>query len=117
MQSLVQKNKKETTLEKINIKVKAYESALVDHAAKKIVEIIKSTKTEFRGPVPLPTKRELFTILRSVHVNKKSREQFERKTHKRLIVLENPSKDLIEKLKRAEISAGVIVEMTTINNK
>ncbi|MGL4343075.1 MAG: 30S ribosomal protein S10 [Metamycoplasmataceae bacterium] len=104
-------------MEKLNIKVKAYESSLVDTAAKKIVEIVKSTKTNFRGPVPLPTKREVFTILRSVHVNKKSREQFERKTHKRLIVIENPSKDLIEKLKRAELAAGVLVELATNTKK
>lgn len=100
-------------MEKINIKLTAYEANLVDQASIKIVETIKSGNGSFNGPVPLPTKREVFTILRSVHINKKSREQFERRTHKRLIVLNNPSKDIIEKLKRIELSAGVNIEIVT----
>lgn len=97
-------------MEKLNISIKAYDSFLVDSSAKKIVNVIKTTDTEFKGPVPLPTKREIFTILRSVHVNKKSREQFERRTQKRLIVVVKPSSDLIEKLKRIELPAGVSVD-------
>ncbi|MGL6125243.1 MAG: 30S ribosomal protein S10 [Metamycoplasmataceae bacterium] len=100
-------------MDKINIKLTAYESKILDESAIKILQIIKQANGDFRGPVPLPTKREIFTILRSVHVNKKSREQFERRTHKRLIVINNPSKDLMEKIKRAELSAGVNIEIVS----
>ncbi len=100
-------------MDKINIKLTAYEAKILDESAIKILQIIKQAKVDFRGPVPLPTKREIFTILRSVHVNKKSREQFERRTHKRLIVIIKPSKELLEKLKRAELSAGVNIEIVS----
>lgn len=100
-------------MEKVNIKLSAYESQLVDQAAIKVIQAIKSIGAKYSGPVPLPTKYEEFTILRSVHINKKSREQFERRTHKRLIVLKNPSKELMEKLSRAELPAGVNIELIT----
>lgn len=100
-------------MEKISIKLTAYESALVDQAAIKIVQVIKAIGGKYSGPVPLPTKYEEFTILRSVHINKKSREQFERRTHKRLICLVNPSKDLQEKLNRLELPAGVNIDIKT----
>lgn len=100
-------------MNKINISIKAYDVGLVDSAAVKIVEVIKLNKGDYSGPIPLPTKREVFTILRSVHVNKKSREQFERRTHKRLIVINKPTADLIEKLKRIELAAGVHVELVS----
>lgn len=100
-------------MEKISIKLTAYESALVDQAAIKIVQVIKAIGGKYSGPVPLPTKYEEFTILRSVHINKKSREQFERRTHKRLICLVNPSKDLQEKLNRLELPAGVSIDIKT----
>ncbi|MGL4252033.1 MAG: 30S ribosomal protein S10 [Metamycoplasmataceae bacterium] len=100
-------------MDKINIKLTAYEAKILDESAIKIVHIIKQANADFRGPVPLPTKREIFTILRSVHVNKKSREQFERRTHKRLIVINKPSKELMEKIKRVELSAGVNIEIVS----
>lgn len=98
-------------MEKVNVKLSAYESQLVDQAAIKVIQAIKSVGAEFSGPVPLPTKYEEFTILRSVHINKKSREQFERRTHKRLIVIKNAQKDLIDKLERTELPAGVNIEI------
>lgn len=103
-------------MEKVNIKLSAYESQLVDQAAIRIIQAINSVGGKYSGPVPLPTKYEEFTILRSVHINKKSREQFERRTHKRLIVLKNPSKELIEKLSKTELAAGVNIEVI-INKK
>lgn len=112
---LVQKEQKETTkyknMEKVNIKLSAFEAPLVDQAAMKIVSAIKSVGAKYSGPVPLPTKYEEFTILRSVHINKKSREQFERRTHKRLIVLNNSSKDILDKLSRLELPAGVSISI------
>lgn len=98
-------------MEKVNVKLTAYESALVDQAAIKIVQTLKATNAKYSGPVPLPTKYEEFTILRSVHINKKSREQFERRTHKRLISLVSPSKELLDKLNRADLPAGVNIEI------
>ncbi len=100
-------------MNKIEIKIKAYEASLVDAAAIKIVEAAKSVGAKVSGPVPLPTKREIFTILRSVHVNKKSREQFEQRTHKRLIVITNADDKLIDGLKRLELPSGVQVEVKT----
>lgn len=98
-------------MEKVSIKLLAYESALVDQAAVKIVQTIKAIGGKYSGPVPLPTKYEEFTILRSVHINKKSREQFERRTHKRLINLISPSKDLLDKLNRLELPVGVHISI------
>ncbi len=98
-------------MEKLNIKLSAFEASLVDQAAMKIVSAIKSVGTKYSGPIPLPTKYEEFTILRSVHINKKSREQFERRTHKRLIVLNNSSKDIVDKLSRIELPAGVNISI------
>ncbi len=112
---LVQKEQKETTelknMEKVNIKLSAFEAPLVDQAAMKLVSAIKAAGAKYSGPVPLPTKYEEFTILRSVHINKKSREQFERRTHKRLIVLNNSSKDILDKLSRLELPAGVNISI------
>lgn len=96
---------------KLEIKIKAFDAQLVDGAAKKVVETAKAAGAKISGPVPLPTKRETFTILRSVHVNKTSREQFESRTHKRLIVLENVDAKLVDGLKRLEMPAGVQIEV------
>ncbi|MBX4209735.1 MAG: 30S ribosomal protein S10 [Mollicutes bacterium PWAP] len=98
-------------MSKLSIKIKAYEAKLVDDTSKKIVALAKQNNTKVSGPVPLPTKRELFTVLRSTHVNKKSREQFEIKTHQRLIVLTDVDSKLAESLKRMTISAGVEVNI------
>ncbi|WP_027334386.1 30S ribosomal protein S10 [Mycoplasma elephantis] len=98
-------------MEKITIKIKGFEHELVDITAKKIVTIAQDAKCKFSGPVPLPTKREVFTILRSVHINKKSREQFEQKTHQRLITLIKPSAKLVESLKHTELPFGVEIKI------
>lgn len=94
-------------MEKMTIKIKGFEHELVDMTAKKIFALAKDAKVAVSGPVPLPTKREIFTILRSVHINKKSREQFEQRTHQRLIVLQKPTAKLVDSLKRTEVPYGV----------
>ncbi|CAM9147310.1 30S ribosomal protein S10 [Mycoplasma todarodis] len=96
---------------KVTIKVKAFEASLVDAAALKIVETAKAAGAKVSGPVPLPTKREVFTVLKSVHVNKKSREQFEIRTNKRLIKLAEVSAELMDKLQRLNLPSGVKVEV------
>lgn len=98
---------------KLEIKIKAFDASLVDGAAKKVVEVAKAAGAKISGPIPLPTKREVFTVLRSVHVNKTSREQFESRTHKRLVVLENVDAKLVDGLKRLELPAGVQIEVIT----
>ncbi|MGY6171918.1 30S ribosomal protein S10 [Candidatus Mycoplasma pogonae] len=98
-------------MQKLEIKVKAFDFRLVDAAALKIVQAAKDVGLKVSGPVPLPTKREVFTILRSVHVNKKSREQFESRTHKRLIVIYKPTEALIDKIKRTELPAGAAISL------
>ncbi len=99
---------------KIRIKLKAYDHRVLDQAAMKIVESVKRTGGEVSGPVPLPTEIEKYTILRAVHKDKDSREQFERRTHKRLIDINNPSKETIEALTHIDLPSGVNI---TINNK
>ncbi|GIZ06300.1 30S ribosomal protein S10 [Metamycoplasma salivarium] len=100
---------------KLEIKIKSFDAYLVDEAAKKIVTLAKSEKAKVSGPIPLPTKKEIITILRSVHINKKSREQFESRTHKRLIVLEAVNATLVDKMKRLELPAGVQVNLKSVN--
>ena len=100
-------------MNKIEIKVKAYDAKMVDSATVKIVEAAKLAGAKVSGPVPLPTKREVFTVLRSVHVNKKSRELFEMRTHKRLIVLTNTDAKLLDTLQRLELQSGVQVTVKT----
>ena len=92
---------------KIRIKLRAYDHALLDASAKKIVETSKKTGSEVVGPVPLPTKVEVFTILRSPHVNKDSREQFERRTHKRLIEIVDATPQTIDALIHLDLPSGV----------
>ncbi|MHA0272516.1 30S ribosomal protein S10 [Mycoplasma sp. 48589B] len=98
-------------MSKLNIKVKGFDHTLVDQAAKKIYTVAKSANATVSGPIPLPTKRDEVTILRSVHVNKKSREQFESRTHQRLVVITNPSAELQDKLNRLELPAGVDIQV------
>jgi small subunit ribosomal protein S10 len=93
--------------QKIRIKLKAYDHDLIDTSAEKIVETVKATGTRVSGPIPLPTEKEVFTILRSVHVNKDSREQFERRTHKRLIEIVDPTPQTIDALMHIELPSGV----------
>jgi len=97
--------------QKLRIKLYSYDHQLLDQSVKKIIEISKSTNTEIQGPIPLPTKREIFTILRSPHVNKSSREQFERKTHKRLIILSKITPETIDLLKRITLPTGVELQI------
>ena len=96
---------------RVRIKLKAYEHQIIDEAAAKIVATVKRTGGEVSGPVPLPTKVEKFTILRAVHKDKDSREQFEKRTHKRLIVINNPSKETIDALTHLEIPSGVDIQI------
>ena len=97
--------------EMIRIRLKAYDHQLIDQAAEKIVDTAKRSGGEVSGPIPLPTKREIVTILRSPHVNKDSREQFERRTHKRLIDVIKPSPKTVEALMSLELPAGVDIEI------
>lgn len=97
--------------EKIRIRLKGYDATLVDASAQKIVETAKRTGAEVSGPIPLPTKKEIVTILRAVHKYKDSREQFEMRTHKRLIDILRPSQKTIESLQSLELPAGVEVEI------
>lgn len=91
----------------IKIRLKAYDHRLIDQSAKKIIESVRKSGAEVKGPIPLPTQREIFTILRSPHVNKDSREQFERRTHKRLIEIVEPNAQTIEALMHIDLPSGV----------
>ncbi len=95
----------------IKIKLKSYDAKLIDKSAEKIISVAKSTGAEIYGPVPLPTRKEVFTILRSVHVNKTSREQFELRTHKRLIGIIKTTPETMDKLNRIELPTGVSIEI------
>jgi len=97
--------------EKVRIKLKAYDHRILDNAATKIVETVKRSGGEISGPVPLPTEIQKYTILRAVHKYKDSREQFEMRTHKRLIDIKNPSKETMDALKHLEIPSGVNIEI------
>ena len=97
--------------EKIRIRIKGYDHALVDQASEKIVDTAKRTGARVSGPVPLPTEREVVTILRAVHKYKDSREQFERRTHKRLIDILNPNQKTVEALMSLDLPAGVEIEI------
>ena len=98
--------------QKIRIKLKAYDHNLIDVAAEKIVETAKRSGVQVSGPIPLPTDKEVVTILRAEHKYKDSREQFELRTHKRLIDIYNPSKKVIDALTEVDVPAGVGIEMT-----
>ena len=97
--------------EKIRIRLKGYEPSLVDAAAAKIVENAKRTGARVSGPIPLPTEKEIVTILRAVHKYKDSREQFEMRTHKRLIDILRPSNKTVEAPQSLELPAGVDLEI------
>ena len=96
---------------KVRIKLKAYDHRVLDNAVGKIVETIRRTGGEISGPIPLPTEVEKFTILRAVHKYKDSREQFEMRTHKRLIDIKNPSKEVMDVLQRLDIPSGVDIQI------
>ena len=97
--------------QKIRIKLKAYESNLIDQSAEKIVDTAKRTGARVSGPIPLPTEKEIVTILRSPHKYKDSREQFEMRTHKRLIDILQPSAKTVDALMKLDLPAGVDIEI------
>ena len=97
--------------QKIRIKLKAYESGIIDQSAARIVETAKRTGSRVSGPIPLPTDKEVVTILRAVHKYKDSREQFETRTHKRLIDILKPSNKTVEALMSLQLPAGVDIEI------
>ena len=97
--------------QKIRIRLKAYDHQLLDQAAAKIVDTAKRTGAKVSGPIPLPTEKEVITILRAVHKYKDSREQFEMRTHKRLIDILDPQAKTVEALMSIELPAGVEIEI------
>ena len=97
--------------QKIRIRLKAYEHRILDQSADKIVETAKRTGAQISGPIPLPTERTLYTVIRSPHKHKDSREQFEMRTHKRLIDIKNPSKETVDALQHLDIPSGVDVNI------
>ncbi len=97
--------------QKIRIKLKAYDHELLDNSATRIAEAAKQTGASVSGPIPLPTEREVVTILRAVHKYKYSREQFEQRTHKRLIDIVNPTQKTVDSLMKLNLPAGVDIEI------
>ena len=97
--------------QKIRIKLKAYDHNLIDLSAEKIVETVKKTGTKVSGPIPLPTDKEVITILRATHKYKDSREQFELRTHKRLIDIFNPTSKTVDSLMKLDLPAGVDISI------
>ena len=98
-------------VEKLRIRLKSYDHTLIDQAAEKIVDTAKRNGAKVSGPVPLPTEKEIVTILRAVHKYKDSREQFEQRTHKRLIEIRKPSQKVVEALMSVELPAGVDIDV------
>mgnify|MGYP006184035113 FL=1 len=97
--------------QKIRIRLKAYDHEIIDQSTKKIVETVVRTGAKIRGPVPLPTEKHRYTVIRSPHVNKDSREHFEMRIHKRLIDIVEPNSKTIDSLQRIELPAGVDIEI------
>jgi len=99
--------------QRIRINLKAFDHRLIDQSAREIVDTARRTGAQVRGPIPLPTKRSVYTVLRSPHVNKKSREQFEIRVHKRLIDLTHTTQQTIDDLTKLVLPAGVDIEIRT----
>lgn len=97
--------------QKIRLTLKSYDHQLLDNAVKQIVMTVKRTGSQILGPVPLPSKKKIFTVLRSPHIDKKSREQFELTTHKRIVDIISPVEQTMDALMKLNISAGVDVEI------
>tara|TARA_A100001015_G_scaffold94124_1_gene104652 strand:+ start:724 stop:1032 length:309 start_codon:yes stop_codon:yes gene_type:complete len=95
----------------IRIRLQAYDHKILDQSTEEIVNTAKRTGAQIKGPIPLPTKKEIYTVLRSPHIDKKSREQFESRTHKRLIDIMEPTPATIEALMKLDLAAGVDVEI------
>ena len=98
-------------MDKIRIRLKAYDYKVLDQSVGEIVDIVRKTGAKLAGPVPLPTRINRFTVLRSPHVDKKSREQFEVRTHKRLLDILEPTQQTLDALMKLDLSAGVDVEI------
>lgn len=110
--SVVKKERgKMANQQKIRIRLRAYDHEVIDSSAEKIVEAVKRSGAEVSGPIPLPTEVEKITILRAVHKYKDSREQFEQRTHKRLIDIINPNAKTLDALKKLNLPAGVDIEI------
>ena len=97
--------------QKIRIRLKAYDHEIIDQSTKKIVETVKRTQADLRGPVPLPTQKHRFTVIRSPHKDKDSREHFEMRIHKRLLDILNPTPKTVDSLQRLDLPAGVDIEI------
>ena len=97
--------------QKIRIKLKSYDHALVDKSTEKIVKTVKNSGAIVAGPIPLPTEKKIFTVLRSPHVNKKAREQFQYTTHKRLIEIYSPTQKTVDALSKLELPSGVDIQV------
>jgi len=97
--------------EKLRIGLKAYDSTILDESCTKIIDVVNNSGTKVVGPIPLPTKRRIYCVLRSPHVNKDALEHFEIRTHKRLIDLYSPSEQTMDNLRNIDLSAGVDVEI------
>ena len=97
--------------EKIRVRLKSYDHTIIDAAAEKVVDVTKRNGATVSGPIPLPTEKEIITILRAVHTYKDSREQFELHTHKRLIDIIKPSQKVVDALMNVELPAGVEIEV------
>jgi len=96
----------------IRIRLKGFDHRLIDHAAREIVETAKRTGAQIRGPIPLPTKKERFTMLTSPHVNKDARDQYEIRTHKRLLDIVEPTEKTVDALMKLDLAAGVEVQIS-----
>lgn len=101
--------------QKIRIKLRAFDHRLIDSSAKEIVETVKRTGAQVHGPIPLPTRKERFTILISPHVNKDARDQYEIRTHKRLLDIVSPTDKTVDSLMRLDLAAGVEVQISLSN--
>ncbi len=97
--------------QKIRIKLRSYDHNLVDKSTEKIVKTVKNSGAVVTGPIPLPTEKKIYTVLRSPHVNKKSREQFELRTHKRLIEIYTPTPKTVDALSKLELPSGVDIQV------
>jgi small subunit ribosomal protein S10 len=100
-----------TTSQKIRIRLKAYDHRVLDQSVKEIVETVKNSGARVIGPIPMPTRRNRWTVLRSPHIDKKSREQFEIRTHKRVIDIVEASPNTVDSLMKLDLSAGVDIEI------
>ena len=105
------RSRRQSPTQRIRIRLKAYDHRVLDQSAKEIVNTAQRTGAQVRGPIPLPTRIEKFTVLRSPHIDKKSREQFEIRTHKRVLDIVEPTQQTVDALMKLDLAAGVSVEI------